>query len=63
MRSNAVDIMFHCGLMQFTRPSGGLTVNSDHEQRITMHLNLSSDQCKYHHRMRVRGDFRTLAMV
>ena len=32
-----------------------------HEQRITSHLNLSSDQCRYDHRMRVRGDFRTLA--
>jgi len=32
-----------------------------HEQRITSHLNLSSDQCRYDDRMRVRGDFRTLA--
>jgi hypothetical protein len=32
-----------------------------HEQRITSHLNLLSDQCRYDHRMRVRGDFRTLA--
>lgn len=39
----------------------GLGSWCDHEQRITSHLNLSSDQCRYDHRMRVRGDFRTLA--
>jgi hypothetical protein len=50
-------------LVQFARLIDGLTVNCDHEQRITPHLNLSSAQCKYHHRMRVRGDFRTLAGV
>lgn len=33
----------------------------NHEQRITAHLNLSSDQCRYDHRMRVRGDVHDLA--
>ena len=33
----------------------------NHEQRITAHLNLSSDQCRYDHRMRVREDVHDLA--
>jgi hypothetical protein len=39
----------------------GLSSWCDHEQRITSHLNLSSDQCRYDDRMRVRGDFRIFA--
>ena len=47
--------------MRYARSVIRMTAGCDHEQRITSHLNLSSDQCRYDDRMRVRGDFRTLA--
>jgi hypothetical protein len=38
----------------------GSNLKHVHEQRITSHLNLSPDQCRYDDRMRVRGYFRNL---
>jgi hypothetical protein len=39
----------------FTTLDHQIAFQLDHEQRITPLLNLSSDQCSYSHRIRVRG--------
>ena len=43
------------------RLTAGSAPACNDEQKITSHLNLSSDQCRYDHRMRVGGSVRSLA--